>query len=178
MAAPLNLMPLIFLRPKGTRFEISAGAWSVMQGFTQHSVNATEAGGVLLGHHLHDGSAIIVDAVTTPMVGDRRSRTRFHRAQRRHQAAIDAAWRESEGTCTFLGEWHTHPEPVPTPSHIDWSDWQRRLRDDRYTEPIFFVIVGTAETRVWEGSQRGLVVSLRELPTSHDTWNDNNVRNH
>jgi hypothetical protein len=57
---------------------------------------------LLLGRHLLDGSAIIVDAVTAPMAGDRRTRTRFHRAQRRHQAAIDAAWATSDGTCTYL----------------------------------------------------------------------------
>ena len=62
-----------------------------MQDFIQYTNRATAGGGVLLGRHLRDGSAIIVDMVTMPIVGERRSRTRFHRAQRRHQAAIDAA---------------------------------------------------------------------------------------
>jgi hypothetical protein len=67
--------PLIFLRPDGTRLEISVAAWIIMQGFIQHASSATEAGGVLLGRHLLGGSAIVVDAVTTPMDGDRRVRT-------------------------------------------------------------------------------------------------------
>jgi integrative and conjugative element protein (TIGR02256 family) len=125
--------------------------------------DATEAGGVLLGRHLRDGNAIVVDAVTVPMDGDRRTRTRFHRAQRRHQAAIDAAWAASEGTCTYLGEWHTHPEPVPTPSLVDWADWRRRLRQDRYTELLFFVIVGTAAVRVWEGRRPDMFAQLTGL---------------
>ena len=90
--------PLIFLRPDGARFEISIAAWQTMQGFFQHANDAAEAGGVLLGRHLRDGSAIIVDAVTVPMDGDRRARARFHRAQQRHQAAIDAAYR----SCTVV----------------------------------------------------------------------------
>ena len=155
--------PLIFLRPDETRFEISVAAWQTMQGFIQHASNATEAGGVLLGRHLSDGSAIIVDAVTVPMAGDRRARTRFHRAQQRHQAAIDAAWAASEGTCTYLGECHTHPEPIPTPSPVDWADWRRRLRHDHYTEPLFFVIVGTAAVIAWEGRGPDVFVSLAQV---------------
>jgi integrative and conjugative element protein (TIGR02256 family) len=153
----------VFRRPNALRLEIGVTAWATMQAFIQHMPDAPEAGGVLLGRHLRDGSAIIVDAVTTPMVGDRRSRTRFSRARRRHQAAIDAAWRDSEGTCTYLGEWHTHPEAVPTPSVVDWADWQRRLRHDRYTEPLFFLIVGIDETRAWEGSRQGAIEPLQAL---------------
>src|SRR5215510_5960297 len=92
-----------------------------------------------------------------------RARTRFHRAQRRHQAAIDAAWATSEGTCTYLGEWHTHPEPIPTPSPVDWADWRRRLLHDHYTEPLFFIIVGTTATRAWEGRRPDVIVQLTGL---------------
>jgi integrative and conjugative element protein (TIGR02256 family) len=155
--------PRIFLGPDGARFEISIAAWQTMQGFIQQANGATEAGGVLLGRHLRDGSAIIVDAVTVPMDGDRRARTRFHRAKRRHQAAIDAAWAASEGTCTYLGEWHTHPEPVPMASLVDWADWRRRLRQDRYTEPLFFLIVGTTAIRAWEGHRPDVIVPLAGL---------------
>ena len=155
-----QVWPLIFLRPDETRFEISAAAWQAMHGFIQHASDATEAGGVLLGRHLRDGSAIVVDAVTAPMDGDRRARTRFHRARRWHQAAIDAAWVASEGTCTYLGEWHTHPEPIPTPSPVDRTDWHRRLLQDRYTAPLFFMIVGTAAVGVWEGRRPDVIVQL------------------
>ncbi len=159
--------PLIFLRPDGARFEISVAAWRVMQAYIQHASDAAEAGGVLLGRHLRDSSAIIVDAVTRPMDGARRAHARFHRSQRRHQAAIDTAWVESEGTCTYLGEWHTHPESIPTPSSVDRADWQRRLLHDRYIEPLFFVIIGTAAVGVWEGRRPDSMapLSLLSLPT-------------
>jgi len=159
--------PLIFLRPDRTRFEVSIAAWQAMQGFIQHDSSATEAGGVLLGRHLRDGSAIIVDAVTVPMVGDRRARMRFHRAQRHHQAAIDAAWATSEGTCTYLGEWHTHPEAIPTPSPVDRAGWHRRLLHDHYTEPLFFVIVGITAVRAWEGRQPDVIVQLAVVHAEH-----------
>jgi integrative and conjugative element protein (TIGR02256 family) len=164
MDASLSQLPLQFVRADGTLFEVSVAAWSVMQLFVQHSIHAMEAGGVLLGRHLRDRSAIIVDALTTPQPGDRRSHTRFHRARRHHQAAIDEAWRNSGGTCTYLGEWHTHPEQIPTPSDVDWTDWRRRLHKDHYTEPLFFIIIGIIEIRVWEGCRQGLIVPLLSRP--------------
>jgi len=134
-----------------------------MQCFRQTEPHMTEAGGVLLGRHLRDGSAIIVDAITTPLPGDIRSRTTFFRHQKRHQAVIDEAWLSSDGTCTYLGEWHTHPEPIPTPSMVDWADWRRRLRIDQYSEPIFFVIVGTQQVAVWEGRRSGELCPLARV---------------
>lgn len=67
---------------------------------------------------------------------------------------IDRAWVESSRTCTYLGEWHTHPEPIPSASFIDQGSWCRKLLVDRYAGCLFFVIVGTSEVKVWEG-QRG-----------------------
>jgi integrative and conjugative element protein (TIGR02256 family) len=73
---------------------------------------------------------------------------------------IDQAWHISSGTCTYLGEWHTHPEPIPTPSVVDRSDWRRRLMTDQTTKPLFFVIVGMEQTRVWQGTGSGVLVLL------------------
>ncbi len=153
---------LTFARPGGAYFQIGPGALAEMRRFIQDGVGKPEAGGVLLGRHLLGIGDIIVDRVTPPLPGDRRGRFRFHRARRRHQEAIDRAWGESDGTCTYLGEWHTHPQDHPEPSCIDRLDWWRKLRVDRFSEPIFFVIVGIVETRVWEGCRNGHVAPLRE----------------
>jgi len=160
MSTEQFLWPRTFICPGGLHFEISVPAWTLMQCSRQNEPHMAEAGGVLLGRHLRDGSAIIVDAITTPLLDDQRSRARFFRAQSRHQAVIDEAWHASNGTCTYLGEWHTHPEPIPTPSTIDWADWQRRLRSDRFSEPIFFVIVGIPGVAAWEGNRSGVLKQL------------------
>lgn len=155
-----NIQSFTFHRSSNKRFEISSDAWQVMRNFRQSESHMPEAGGVLLGRHLVDGSAIIVDAITIPMHGDRASRFRFYRDRRRHQAIIDKMWRDSNGTCTYLGEWHTHPERIPSPSSIDLKEWIRRLGTDSFSEPIFFVIVGIDEVAAWEGSQDGTLTRL------------------
>lgn len=153
-------LPLVFYKGKGEggRLGISAAALDVMQSFTQRGSRDTEAGGVLIGRFIEGGEDVVVDLVTPPLAGDRRSRFRFHRAQRAHQEVIDREWRSSGNTRTYLGEWHTHPEPSPTPSNIDLNDWRRRVkRDTFHGETLHFLIVGQAEVRAWE-MQRGLCV--------------------
>lgn len=153
--------PLTFVRSAGGRFQISTSAVTVIHTYIQGVPEAPEAGGVLLGRHIVKSRDIIVDRVTVPMLDDRRSRLRFFRARRQHQEEIDRVWRESDGTCTYLGEWHTHPEPSPEPSFVDRLEWQRKLLFDRFTEPLFFVIVGITEVRAWEGVRRGRLAQLR-----------------
>jgi len=147
-----NLGPkLTFQRADGTRFQIGVDALRIMRQYIQDESDKPEAGGVLLGRHLSTSDDVIVDLVTSPMEGDLQERYRFFRSRRRHQQALDSAWQESGGTCTYLGEWHTHPERTPNPSFTDRIGWQRKLWLDRFTDPIFFVIVGIADICVWEG---------------------------
>ena len=143
--------PLLFARARGGRVQIGQAALGAMLRFIQDGPRKTEAGGVLLGRHIRDSRDIVIDAVTTPLPGDRRRRTRFFRSQQPHQAEIDRAWRESGSTVTYLGEWHTHPQAVPTPSFTDQFDWRRKLLVDRFSGCLFFVVVGTVGLRVWEG---------------------------
>lgn len=129
-----------------------------------------ESGGVLLGRRILDSADVVIDLVTTPQASDRRTRCAFHRSHEPHQQEIESAWQRSEGTCQYLGEWHTHPEAVPTPSHTDLSDWRRRLRTDIFEgDGLFFVIVGTKAIVAWEGvrSMETLrSLELRAFPVS------------
>lgn len=154
-AAADHALDIVFSRRDGGRFLLGADAGSVVHAHLQRDATHPEAGGVLLGRHLLGCDDIIVDTATAPLPGDRQSRFRFFRARAPHQAAIDRAWRESLGTQTYLGEWHTHPEPTPTPSSTDCDGWRRKLRTDRYTDVLFFLIAGTATIRAWEGTRDG-----------------------
>lgn len=154
---------LTFARVHGGRIQIGPFALTMMRRYVQDTMEKAEAGGVLLGRHILGSDDIIVDTITEPMPGDRRSRFQFFRARRRHQREINQAWQESEGTCTYLGEWHTHPESSPVPSCVDRCHWQQTLLKDRRGELTFFVIVGISEISVWESQYDHQVMPLRLL---------------
>lgn len=138
--------------------------------FVQDTPSKPEAGGVLLGRYILDTHDVVVDLITEPMPRDLRSRVRFFRHRRGHQIAIDQTWRESSGTCTWLGEWHSHPEHNPSPSFTDHADWRRKLLVDRYDEVLFFVIVGIQNICVWEGalpSWKKPLGTIRQLKQQH-----------
>ena len=121
----------------------------------QHKIHSPECGGVLLGRFIKESKDIIVDMVTKPMKGDKQTRYSFKRLSPLHQFIIDSEWNKSKGTCNYLGEWHTHPEPVPTPSRVDINDWKRKLKTDIFSSRfLYFVIAGTKSIKMWEGDRR------------------------
>lgn len=110
-----------------------------------------EAGGVLLGRHLVDSADLWVDEATVPQRGDRRTRMTFYRSDAHRWLALQR-WEESGGICGHLGLWHTHPEPLPQPSHIDFADWRHALAADRFEgDSLVFLIVGQQRLRCWQG---------------------------
>ncbi|MEW6573748.1 MAG: Mov34/MPN/PAD-1 family protein [Bacillota bacterium] len=152
----------IFKRAESGSIKISDNALQVIFQFRQLLPDATEAGGVLLGRFILESEDIVVDDVTTPGEEDKRTRNRFVRNKRRHQLEVTRRWRESGGTCNYLGEWHTHPEPMPLPSPEDICDWRRTLREAQFdSETLFFVIVGTDDLLTWEGFKKTL--EIRQL---------------
>lgn len=133
-----------------SRVLIEAGPLTLLDRFHQPGRAALEAGGILLGYrrglHLH------VVAATTPQAADRRSRFRFHRADPHHQIAAMDHWESSGMRVDYLGEWHTHPEAQPTPSHLDYSEWRKIC--SRRSSPMVFVILGWSGD-IWLGVSKG-----------------------
>lgn len=153
-------MKLVYRVTPKQRLIIVERALKQMQAFAQHRLEDQEAGGVLLGRHLLDSRDVVVDEVSTPQSSDRRSRYGFFRSSKHEQLARQR-WLEEDGTSAYLGLWHTHPEPDPTPSRVDQRDWHMAMAGDTYEgDRLFFPIVGTRCIRIWTLSRRG---AYREL---------------
>ena len=145
---------MYFRRPDRSLLKVDFAAVQSLLHFVQDDDVKPEAGGILMGRLLRGSNNIVVDEITEPLPGDVRTRFTFERAAKQHQSVLDAHWSESRGTCGYLGEWHTHAEPFPSPSSVDLRDWRRRLRSDEFDiGQLFFVIVGTEDIGVWQGTR-------------------------
>lgn len=155
---------MVFARPNGGRIKLPFEVIASIHCYVQNDYHKPECGGVMLGRHIIDSQDIVIDKISFPMPGDRATRTTFFRKKKAHQEIIDREWDASCHTCTYLGEWHTHPEPYPSPSFIDNINWKRKLKDDIVdSDSLIFLIVGTSEMRMWEGYRRSRTMSLLPL---------------
>jgi len=153
---------LIFQKSDGGRLKIDIYAFQKINKCLQTGQNDCEAGGVLLGRYIIDSNDIVVDDVTMPMKNDIRRRFFFLRRKRLHQKVVIKRWIESKGACNYLGEWHTHPEEIPTPSCIDIKEWKRLLRTAKFdNDYLYFIIAGTKKMGVWEGNK--YTMEIRQL---------------
>ena len=123
----------------GIIIAIAASVLSTIRKYSAPTERATEAGGIFIGGYRSRHIEIV--SCTTPMPNDARRRFSFDRSDLRHQAAALAAWKESGHTLTFVGEWHSHPEAVPSPSWLDRRTWTKVMKRQP-AFPYFFMIQG------------------------------------
>jgi integrative and conjugative element protein (TIGR02256 family) len=56
---------------------------------------------------------------------------------------------DSFGTITYLGDWHTHPEPNPTPSQIDYNTFILNHKKTKLEQGFsLYIILGTCN-KLW-----------------------------
>jgi len=118
-----------------------------------------EQGGILLGAYRTEGLEIV--GLTEAAPTDERALTRFVRQDPAHQDTAMAAWTESGGQLTMVGEWHTHPFGEPEPSPTDRGTWGSAVRRSRL--PLLFVIVAPGQWRAFHGTRRLMILRLARL---------------
>lgn len=151
---------------RGTEIlRIEPQALGTIERFRQTGRSASEAGGMLLA--TIEPNLVTIARATEPTATDRRSRFAFIPALGNQQRIIDKQFRSG---LHFIGEWHTHPEPRPTPSSIDLRSMADCFRESRHQlASLVMLILGT------EASFEGLWISLhtntdfRRLSLSEDT---------
>lgn len=125
-------------RPEGGYILLRSQVLNVLESFSQ-SEDQHESGGILLGSYR--GDHIEVVHATNPAPSDDRSPVSFNRLRQCHQQSAEEMWAASNGTVTYIGEWHTHPELTPNPSQIDLNSWKNLLPQ----RPMVLLIQGYNE---------------------------------
>lgn len=108
--------------------------------FKQNTDDKSESGGILLGYYIDDSTFTITD-ITTPTNFDKSSRYNFLRTKLSAQKAINKLFKESSGKKIYLGEWHTHPEDIPSPSQIDKKSIKEQFRLNKLNSSVIFMII-------------------------------------
>lgn len=148
----------------GATVFLSKRAHDQMDVFRQTTDDMKEAGGILVGRVLVASGDIVIDHATTPTPEDERSRFRFFRAREPTQRIVDEAWTSSGGHSIYLGEWHTHPEDVPSPSWWDRRNWKRVAITTTYEQDVLlFLIIGRARVGAWATDRTANIAQL--MPT-------------
>lgn len=98
-----------------------------------------------------DGTKVILAQATGPRPGDRRGRYFCHPDRLVEQNEINEMFAQG---LHYVGDWHTHPELVPTPSGKDEQNMRDILAGARLEVlGLFLVIVGTGDfpEGLWAG---------------------------
>jgi integrative and conjugative element protein (TIGR02256 family) len=159
----VEIRKMIWNRRKKGKIKINNDVLKTMNICREKSIDTQkEYCGVLLGREILNSSDIIIDKITQPSKNDVQRKFYFFRDSKYHQKIIANEWEKSDGTCNYLGEWHTHLEDIPVPSTIDLKEWKKALKRFKFDgEVLFFIIIGKKKIKIWEGNKNDL--SIKEL---------------
>lgn len=110
----------------------------------QINEDSPEAAGVFIGEiYLEEHTIIIRKAITTY---EKNNASKYHVNLdiKKLQKMIDKEWIESGRTFLYLGEWHTHPEPLPSPSLTDYLTFSGNYYRSAFEQNLLlYAIIGT-----------------------------------
>lgn len=128
--------------------EVRPTVLAALCGYRQRP-RAAERGGVIAGCRIGPRSWVITHA-SPPSPRSLAGLFWVKRDRRDAQRFINRVFAETNGTVNYLGEWHTHPEPRPSPSGEDRQMLNDLLANSRL-EIDFLVgaIVGNTGNLHW-----------------------------
>ena len=120
---------------------ISGGVIRHLMGFRQLRSKDLEAGGQLFA--IFDTNKIIIKNATGPRPTDRRTRFSYVPDRKAEQQEILNMY---ERGLHYVGDWHTHPQILPSPSGTDISNMGDCVRASSHElHGFILVIIGTEE---------------------------------
>lgn len=117
----------------GVEVHLTDGVLHFIDNYRQHlGASKSEACGIIIGE-LRTSSLRVID-ISPPADDDERTVNSFHRKSNSHQNYLNQLHEISNGILQYIGEWHTHPEPKPTPSPRDYSGWSKLMKNENFNQ--------------------------------------------
>ncbi len=103
-----------------------------------------ETGGILIGYISEDDDHVVVTDMAGPGPQAKHRKWKFRPDYIFHQDELSLIFDESEGTLTYLGDWHSHPATSPYLSFLDKRALRNiaRFPDNYIGRPIMLVLGG------------------------------------
>lgn len=123
----------------GKSGQILAFSDDVLEHFGRHRQTRfwqSEAGGLLFARF--ELPVININIATGPRRGDRRSRYSYRPDERAEQREINDMFAHGQH---FVGCWHTHPEDIASPSHIDSRNISDCVRRSHHALNGFIMVI-------------------------------------
>lgn len=158
--------------PDGPAIILSDDVIATMMKHRQLNSKDKEAGGQLFARF--EGKDTFIIEATEPKSSDTRKRYWFEPNRWLQRSEIRA--KHLEGM-HFVGDWHTHPQPIPAPSQDDHDSIVECFQKSRHELKAFLmIIVGTSEPfdgiKVWVVDKQG-IKELFHRPTLVFALNSN-----
>lgn len=158
----------VLLSPEASRMRLRklTTAWLEQKAWQQMLEQSTkwlpsETGGILMGYWSGSGSEVIITDVIGPGRAAHHSRTHFEPDYAFQEQEVERIYRASDGSDTYLGDWHSHGELTAKLSKRDRRTHGRMASDPASRSPrALMAILGNGPTwnlRLWE---------YRKLPLS------------
>ncbi len=130
------LNPRRFALPHSDQEVVLTGA--VLEIFSKYRQRGSEpeAGGLLFAQF--EFPLIQIVEASPPHIADKRWRTLFIPDRALQRRLIKKCFKKG---WHFVGEWHTHPEPKPTPSRLDLDSMADAFRKSQHELNYFIMII-------------------------------------
>lgn len=130
------------------KIKISKSVLEQIYQYRQVSFFSSESGGVLIGRQIISTGNLVIDHCTVPMPLDVCKRTRYLRKDPKHIEFFTTLRQRENNIYAYVGEWHTHPEHIPSYSSMDLRNWERIGKES--STPHFHLIAGIRALRIWQ----------------------------
>lgn len=140
------------MRIKSERFgqvEVPAAIAAYLRRYCQQP-GAAETGGALGGYFQKSGT-LVISHVMPPSPRNKAGLFWLKRHRGDAQTFVNSVFADTAGAANYVGEWHTHPEPHPSPSIRDRKMMADLLKRSKLEIAFLvgFIVGDTGEICVW-----------------------------